>query len=54
MKSGFEAAIMPCGKVVNEDGLLGHSYNTLGAAGFWKTQCCASDDAIIGHLKTHI
>jgi hypothetical protein len=33
MKSGFEAAIVLCGKVVNEDGSLGHSYNTPGAAG---------------------
>ncbi|KAG2120775.1 uncharacterized protein F5147DRAFT_766668 [Suillus discolor] len=55
-KSGFEAAIVLCGKVVNEDGSLSHSYNMPGAAGiqFWKTQCHASDDAIIGHLKAHV
>ncbi|KAG2744019.1 hypothetical protein P692DRAFT_20654448, partial [Suillus brevipes Sb2] len=54
MKSGFEAAIVLCGKVVNEDGSLGHSYNTPGAAGFWETRCRASDDAIVGHLKAHV
>ncbi|KAG1864822.1 hypothetical protein F4604DRAFT_1905288 [Suillus subluteus] len=54
IKSGFEAAIVLCGKVVNEDGSLGHSYNTPGAAGFWETRCRASDDAIIGHLKAHV
>ncbi|KAG1779251.1 hypothetical protein EV702DRAFT_1195228 [Suillus placidus] len=51
IKSGFEAAIVLCGKVVNEDGSLGYSYNTPGAAGFWETQCHASDDAII---KAHV
>ncbi|KAG2738615.1 hypothetical protein P692DRAFT_20758073, partial [Suillus brevipes Sb2] len=54
IKSGFEAAVVLCGKVVNEDGLLGYSYNTPGAAGFWETRCRASDDAIIGHLKAHV
>ncbi|KAG1881295.1 hypothetical protein F4604DRAFT_1922317 [Suillus subluteus] len=54
IKSGFEAAIVLCGKVVNEDGSLGYSYNTPGAAGFWETRCRASDDAIIGHLKAHV
>ncbi|KAG1843040.1 hypothetical protein F4604DRAFT_1689634 [Suillus subluteus] len=53
-KSGFEAAIVLCGKVVNEDGSLGHSYCTPGAAGFWQTRCRASDDAIIGHIKAHV
>ncbi|KAG1873296.1 hypothetical protein C8R48DRAFT_669895 [Suillus tomentosus] len=51
---GFEAAIVLCGKVVNEDGSLGHCYNTPGAAGFWETRCRASDDAMIGHLKAHV
>ncbi|KAG1724159.1 uncharacterized protein EDB91DRAFT_1255376 [Suillus paluster] len=51
---GFEAAVVLCGKVVNEDGSLGHSYSTPGAAGFWEMQCCASDDAIISHLKAHV
>ncbi|KAG2157709.1 uncharacterized protein EDB93DRAFT_1246765 [Suillus bovinus] len=54
IKSGFEAAIVLCGKVVNEDGLLSYSYNTPGAAGFWETRCRASNDAIIGHLKAHM
>ncbi|KAG1856838.1 hypothetical protein C8R48DRAFT_775782 [Suillus tomentosus] len=54
VKFGFEAAIVLCGKVVNEDGSLGHCYNTPGAAGFWETRCRASDDAIIGHLKAHV
>ncbi|KAG1777168.1 hypothetical protein EV702DRAFT_1197489 [Suillus placidus] len=54
VKSGFEAAIVLCGKVVNEDGSLGYSYNTPGTAGFWETRCHASDDAIIGHLKAHV
>ncbi|KAG0705800.1 hypothetical protein DFH29DRAFT_996454 [Suillus ampliporus] len=51
---GFEAAIVLCGKVVNEDGSLGHSYSTPGAAGFWEMRCRASDDVIIGHLKAHV
>ncbi|KAG1861007.1 hypothetical protein C8R48DRAFT_774269 [Suillus tomentosus] len=51
---GFEAAVVLCGKVVNEDGSLGHSYHTPGATGFWETRCHASDDAIIGHLKAHV
>ncbi|KAG1821274.1 hypothetical protein DFJ58DRAFT_739232 [Suillus subalutaceus] len=53
-KSGFEAAIVLCGKVVNEDGSLGHSYNTASKMQFWQTRCRASDDAIIGHLKAHV
>ncbi|KAG1897302.1 uncharacterized protein F5891DRAFT_1192000 [Suillus fuscotomentosus] len=53
-KCGFEAAVVLCGKVVNEDGSLGHSYSMPGAAGFWQTRCRASDDAIIGHLKAHV
>jgi hypothetical protein len=32
IKSGFEAVIVLCGKVVNKDGSLGHLYNTPGAA----------------------
>ncbi|KAG2750876.1 hypothetical protein P692DRAFT_20728477, partial [Suillus brevipes Sb2] len=51
---GFEAAVVLCGKVVNEDGSLGHSYNTPGAGGFWEMRCRASDDMIIGHLKAHV
>ncbi|KAG1840034.1 hypothetical protein C8R48DRAFT_679693, partial [Suillus tomentosus] len=54
VKFGFEAAVVLCGKVVNEDGSLGHSYNTPGAVGFWETRCRASDDAIVGHLKAHV
>ncbi|KAG2739564.1 hypothetical protein P692DRAFT_20755375 [Suillus brevipes Sb2] len=54
IKSGFEAAVVLCGKVVNEDGSLSYSYNTPGAAGFWETRCRASDDAIIRHLKAHV
>ncbi|KAG2056555.1 hypothetical protein BDR06DRAFT_969939 [Suillus hirtellus] len=51
---GFEAAIMLCGKVVNEDGSLSHFYHTPDATGFWETQCHASDDVIISHLKAHM
>ncbi|KAG1882250.1 hypothetical protein F4604DRAFT_1678649 [Suillus subluteus] len=51
---GFEAAVVLCGKIVNEDASLGHSYSTSGATGFWETRCRASDDAIIGHLKAHV
>ncbi|KAG1787799.1 uncharacterized protein HD556DRAFT_1198723, partial [Suillus plorans] len=54
VKFGFEVAVVLCGKVVNEDGSLGHSYNTPGAVGFWETRCHASDDAIVGHLKAHV
>ena len=30
---GFEAALVACGKVVNQDGSLGHVHTTPGAAG---------------------
>lgn len=33
IKSGFEVAIVLCGKAVNEDGSLGHLYNMSDATG---------------------
>ncbi|KAG1789413.1 uncharacterized protein HD556DRAFT_1447028 [Suillus plorans] len=51
---GFEAAIVLCGNVVNQDASLGHVHMTQAAAGFFETRCRANDDTIIGHLKAHV
>ncbi|KAG2092118.1 uncharacterized protein F5147DRAFT_538055, partial [Suillus discolor] len=50
---GFEAAIVFCGNIVNQDASLGHVHTTQSAAGFFETRCRANDDTIIGHLKAH-
>lgn len=68
-KYGFEAALVMCGKVVNEDVSLGFAHTTAGekkvrfnswtvlilnCLQFFET-CCQSDEhAMIGHLKVHI
>ncbi|KAG1758023.1 hypothetical protein EDB19DRAFT_2034058 [Suillus lakei] len=53
---GFEGALVACGKVVNQDGSLGMTHTTAGAAGirFWLTHCKSDDDTIIGHLKAQV
>ncbi|KAG2747741.1 hypothetical protein P692DRAFT_201684006, partial [Suillus brevipes Sb2] len=53
-RQGFEAAIVMCGNIVNEDASLGHVHTTPGAGGFFEKRCRASDDAIIGHIKAHV
>ncbi|KAG1901132.1 uncharacterized protein F5891DRAFT_1187824 [Suillus fuscotomentosus] len=51
---GFEAAVVLCGKIVNQDASLGHVHTTPGAGGFFETQCHANDDTIIAHIKAHV
>ncbi|KIK47676.1 hypothetical protein CY34DRAFT_64789, partial [Suillus luteus UH-Slu-Lm8-n1] len=51
---GFEAAVVLCGKVVNQDASLGHVHTTPSAGGFFETRCRANDDTIITHIKAHV
>ncbi|KAI6108882.1 hypothetical protein EV401DRAFT_2116111 [Pisolithus croceorrhizus] len=51
---GFEGAYLLAGRVVNQDGGLGHVFMTPGAEQFFATRCRAGDDEIIGHFKVHI
>ncbi|KAI5989987.1 hypothetical protein EDD15DRAFT_2145415, partial [Pisolithus albus] len=51
---GFEGAYLLAGRVVNQDGGLGHVFMTPGAEKFFATRCRAGDDEIIGHFKAHI
>ncbi|KAG1882370.1 hypothetical protein F4604DRAFT_1537412, partial [Suillus subluteus] len=51
---GFEAALVACGKVINQDGSLGMAHTTSGAADFWLSRCKADEDTIIGHLKVQV
>ncbi|KAG6369351.1 hypothetical protein JVT61DRAFT_14993 [Boletus reticuloceps] len=53
-KYGFEAAIVMCGSVVNEDALLGFTHTMGGATTFFETRCCANSNTMIGHLKSHV
>ncbi|KAF8131916.1 hypothetical protein EV363DRAFT_1164439, partial [Boletus edulis] len=69
-KHGFEAALVMCGKTVNEDALLGFVHTTAGAKKvcisrflnslsfttlqFFDTRCRADEHTIIGHLKAHV
>ncbi|KAG1719201.1 uncharacterized protein EDB91DRAFT_1065808, partial [Suillus paluster] len=53
-RQGFEAALVMCGNIVNEDSSLGHVHMTPSAGGFFEKHCQASDDAIIGHMKAHV
>ncbi|KAF8121400.1 hypothetical protein EV363DRAFT_1186188 [Boletus edulis] len=53
-KHGFEAALVMCGKTVNEDALLGFVHTTAGAKKFFDTWCRADEHTIIGHLKAHV
>ncbi|KAI5999186.1 hypothetical protein EDD15DRAFT_2160847 [Pisolithus albus] len=51
---GFEGAYLLAGRVVNQDGGLGHVYMTPGAEKFFAERCCAGDNEIIGHFKAHV
>ncbi|KIJ65252.1 hypothetical protein HYDPIDRAFT_27972, partial [Hydnomerulius pinastri MD-312] len=53
-KHGFEAALVMCGKVVNEDASLGFAHTTAGATQFYETRCRSDPNTMIGHLKAHI
>ncbi|KAG2104681.1 uncharacterized protein F5147DRAFT_545195, partial [Suillus discolor] len=53
-RQGFEAALVMCGNIVNEDSSLGHVHMTPSAGGFFEKRCRASNDAIIGHMKAHV
>ncbi|KAI6100358.1 hypothetical protein F5141DRAFT_981798, partial [Pisolithus sp. B1] len=51
---GFEGAYLLAGRVVNQDGGLGHVFMTPGTEQFFATRCRTGDDEIIGHFKAHI
>ncbi|KAG2737950.1 hypothetical protein P692DRAFT_20759986 [Suillus brevipes Sb2] len=51
---GFEAAVVLCGKIVNQDASLGHVHTTPGAGGFFEIRCRANDDTIVAHIKAHV
>ncbi|KAG9309295.1 hypothetical protein JVU11DRAFT_10782 [Chiua virens] len=53
-KHGFQAAIVMCGNIVNEDMSLAFQHTTRGAIGFWGSQCRAHPETMIGHLKAHV
>ncbi|KAG1841837.1 hypothetical protein F4604DRAFT_1597836, partial [Suillus subluteus] len=53
-KHGFEAALIMCGKVVNQDASLGYIHTTPGAEEFWAERCRANDDTMIGHFRSHV
>ncbi|KAI9453753.1 hypothetical protein HD554DRAFT_2179297, partial [Boletus coccyginus] len=53
-KHRFEAAIVMCGSVVNEDASLGFMHTTGGATTFFETRCRANSNMMIGHLKSHV
>ncbi|KAG1723674.1 uncharacterized protein EDB91DRAFT_1087746 [Suillus paluster] len=50
----FEAALVACGKVINQDGGLSLAHTTAGAAGFWLLHCKTDNDTIIRHLKAQV
>ncbi|KAG1901764.1 uncharacterized protein F5891DRAFT_1187230 [Suillus fuscotomentosus] len=55
-RQGFEATLVMCGNIVNEDSSLSHIHMMPSAGGisFFEKRCRASDDAIIGHMKAHV
>ncbi|KIM59855.1 hypothetical protein SCLCIDRAFT_125380 [Scleroderma citrinum Foug A] len=53
-KHGFEAVLVMCGKVVNEDVSLGFTHTTAGVKKFFETWCRSNEHAMIGHLKAHV
>ncbi|KAG2126327.1 uncharacterized protein EDB93DRAFT_1109721 [Suillus bovinus] len=53
MRFGFEAAVVFCGNIINQDASLDHVHTTQSAAGVFEMHCHANDDTIIGHLKAH-
>ncbi|KAG6371476.1 hypothetical protein JVT61DRAFT_9508 [Boletus reticuloceps] len=48
-KHGLEAALVMCGKTINEDASLGFVHMMAGAKQFFDTRCHADEDTIIGH-----
>ncbi|KAG9310918.1 hypothetical protein JVU11DRAFT_8784 [Chiua virens] len=53
-RHGFEAVMVICGNIVNEDASLGYSHTTTDASNFWEDCCRACPYTIIGHLKAHV
>ncbi|KIK77254.1 hypothetical protein PAXRUDRAFT_167418, partial [Paxillus rubicundulus Ve08.2h10] len=53
-KHRFEAALVMCGKIINEDVSLGFAHTTAGATNFFETHCRSDVNTMIGHLKVHI
>ncbi|KAG0692599.1 hypothetical protein DFH29DRAFT_882260 [Suillus ampliporus] len=53
-KHGFEAALLMCGKVVNQDASIGYVHTTPGAEEFWASRCRADEDTMVGHFKAHV
>ncbi|KAG2114303.1 uncharacterized protein F5147DRAFT_547875, partial [Suillus discolor] len=53
-KHGFEAALLMCGKVVNQDASIGYIHTTSGAEEFWASRCRADEDTMVGHFKAHV
>ncbi|KAG1904934.1 uncharacterized protein F5891DRAFT_1183575 [Suillus fuscotomentosus] len=53
-KHGFEAALLMCGKVVNQDASIGYIHMTPGAEEFWASRCRADDNTMVGHFKAHV
>ncbi|KAF8835146.1 hypothetical protein BDN67DRAFT_984806 [Paxillus ammoniavirescens] len=51
---GFEAALVMCGNIVNEDASLGFVHETAGALKFYETRSRADGNTMIRHLKSHI
>ncbi|KAG1745420.1 uncharacterized protein EDB91DRAFT_1246290 [Suillus paluster] len=51
---GFEAALIMCGKVVNQDASISYIHTTPGAEEFWATHCHANEDTMIGHFRSHV
>ncbi|KAF8127439.1 hypothetical protein EV363DRAFT_1172524, partial [Boletus edulis] len=52
-KHGFESAVVMCGNTVHQDASLRFTHESPGAKNFFKVQCHADDDAVMGHLKVH-
>ncbi|KAG1787704.1 uncharacterized protein HD556DRAFT_1312593 [Suillus plorans] len=53
-KHGFEAALLMCGKVVNQDASIRYIHTTSGAEEFWASRCHANEDTMVGHFKAHV
>ncbi|KAG1837545.1 hypothetical protein F4604DRAFT_1601313, partial [Suillus subluteus] len=53
-KHGFEAALLMCGKVVNQDASIGYIHTTPGAEEFWASRCRADENTMVGHFKAHV
>lgn len=53
-KHGFESAVIMCGNTVNQDASLGFMHESPGAKNFFKVQCHADENTLMGHLKVHV